>query len=177
PNETQITTVNVQWTNPSLFLAVLPVYIPGSPSGTINITPNLNTSGSSTFMVTVSDGVDEITETFVFTVTSVNDPPSFTPIEGPIEVNEDAGPQNITIENVSPGPGETQNITFTAVSSNPAIIPNPSVSYTQGQPTATLTFEPVTNQSGSVTIALTAVDEDGEDFTDDFTNNLSPVND
>src|SRR5690606_2716055 len=39
PNETQITTVNVQWTNPSLFLAVLPVYIPGSPSGTINITP------------------------------------------------------------------------------------------------------------------------------------------
>ena len=177
PNETQITTVNVQWTNPSLFLAVLPVYIPGSPSGTINITPNLNTSGSSTFTVTVSDGVDEITETFVFTVTSVNDPPSFTPIEGPIEVNEDAGPQNITIENVSPGPGETQNITFTAVSSNPAIIPNPSVSYTQGQPTATLTFEPVANQSGSVTIALTAVDEDGEDFTDDFTINVSPVND
>jgi gliding motility-associated-like protein len=170
-------TVTVSNNNPDLF--VLPpaaVYVPPLPTATIPITVKPNVSGEAVFTVTVSDGVDQVQRTFTFRINAVNDPPSFE-LPEEVEVSEDAGPQNVLIQNVSPGPGETQNITFTAVSSNPTLIPDPTVSYTQGQTTATLMFEPASNQSGSATITVTAVDEDGADFTDNFTIIVTPVND
>lgn len=178
PNELQelALTVTVTQDNPGLFTFLPPVFVPVLGTGVITITQLPNVSGSSTFTVTVSDGVTTITEDFTLTITSVNDPPSFDLVDE-VQVNEDAGPQNITIENVSPGPGESQNLTFTAVSSDPAIIPNPSISYTQGQTTATLTFEPAANRSGTVTITVTAEDEEGLDFSDVLTVEVTPVND
>jgi gliding motility-associated-like protein len=170
-------TVTVTSDNTTLFPTAVPLLVPLVGTGTITITQAPNVSGSATFTVTVSDGVDEITEQFVFTITSVNDPPSFEPIDEDVVVNEDAGPQDVAINNVSPGPGETQNITFTAVSSNPTLIPNPTIAYTQGQSTATLTFESAANQSGTAVITVTAEDAEGAQFTDDFNIVVQPIND
>lgn len=176
PNEVQITNVSVTNNNGALFASVAPAYVPGAGAGTIAITPNLNVSGSATFTVTVSDGVDEITEQFVFTITSVNDPPSFAAIDD-VTVDEDAGLQTVDITGVSPGPGETQDLTFFATSSNTTLIPTPTVDYTQGATTATLNFQSAANRSGASTITVTVEDADGLQFTDNFVINVTPIND
>ena len=45
-----------------------------------------------------------------------------------------------------------QALTVTAVSSNPGLIPNPTVSYTSPGTTGSLRFTPVANASGTATI-------------------------
>jgi hypothetical protein len=75
---------------------------------------------------------------------------------------EDAGVQTALLSNISAGAGDsTQSITITATSSNPAIIPDPTVNYTSPATTGTLTYTPVPNQSGPVTITITVKDNGG----------------
>ena len=54
-------------------------------------------------------------------------------------------------------------MTVTATSSNPSLIPTPSITYTQGSTTGTLTFAPVPNQLSAipVTITVTVTDNGG----------------
>ena len=44
------------------------------------------------------------------------------------------------------------------MSNNSALIPNPSISYTNGSSTATLTYIPTTDTSGSAVITVTATE-------------------
>src|SRR5690606_19667922 len=87
------------------------------------------------------------------------------------------GPQAVNITAVSPGPGETQDITFSATSSNTTLIPTPTIDYTQGSATATLNFQSPANLSGTSTITVTVEDADGLQFSDDFDITVTPVND
>jgi uncharacterized delta-60 repeat protein len=105
---------------------------------------------------------------------------------GSLTVLEDAGPQNVNVAGIAPGPaGEAaQMVTnLTATSSNPAIIPHPSVSYTPGATTTSLAFTPVANANGVVTISVVAQDNGGTAFggvdktTNTFTVTVTPVND
>jgi hypothetical protein len=52
----------------------------------------------------------------------------------------------------------TQALMVTAVSSNPLLIPNPTVSYSTPSVTGSLNFSPVTNAYGSATITVTVTD-------------------
>ena len=103
-----------------------------------------------------------------------------------VTVAEDSGSADVTITGISPGPASesAQRVTsVTATSSNPAIIPNPSVAYTPGAATATLTFSPVADANGTVTISVVAQDDAGttaggvNTFTRTFTITVNPVND
>ena len=56
---------------------------------------------------------------------------------------------------------ESQTITITATSSNPSLIPNPTVSYTNGSTTGTLSLLPVKNLSGTNLVTVTVTDSGG----------------
>jgi hypothetical protein len=49
-----------------------------------------------------------------------------------IVVNPNPGPQNVALNGITPGPSNesTQSLTIAAISSNPGVIPDPSVNYT-----------------------------------------------
>ena len=76
-----------------------------------------------------------------------------------LSINENAGLQTVSLTGISSGStNETQTLTVTAISSNTALIPNPTVSYTSPNTTGSLTFTPVTNGNGSATITVTVND-------------------
>ena len=93
-----------------------------------------------------------------------NTPPSFDAIADQA-VDENSSSQDVVITNVSPGPsGESgQTVTMSATSSDPTIVPNPSVSGSGS--TRTLTYTPAANQFGTVTITVTADDGQSENNT------------
>src|SRR5262249_25466397 len=70
-----------------------------------------------------------------------------------------------------------QTVTLTATSSNPALIPNPTI--TGSGSTRTLTYQPAANANGTVTITVTANDGQSTNntFNRTFTITVTEVND
>src|SRR5439155_1001332 len=132
---------------------------------------------------TANSGVDTSSRTFTITVNAVNDAPAFDAIADQT-VNEDAASQNVSITGVGPGGGGDeagQVVTLSAVSSDPAVVPNPTSSGSGG--TQTLSYQPVANANGTVTITVTATDNGGtanggvDTFSRTFTVTVNAVND
>ncbi|HUR41840.1 MAG TPA: tandem-95 repeat protein [Verrucomicrobiae bacterium] len=153
-------------------------------SRTVTVTPAANQSGTATITVTVSDG-DGGTDidTFVVTVTAVNDEPTLTAIGNPAAISEDAGLQTVNLSGIGAGGGESQTLTVTAISSDTAVIPNPSVTYTSANATGSISYTPVANANGSVTITVTVADNGGtanggdNQVSQTFTATVNAVND
>ena len=98
-----------------------------------------------------------------------NQPPEFNqPLD--LVLNEDSLPQSIAITGISSGDGVEQPVRVTATSSNPGLIPDPTVSYVNSSDTASLVVAPVANQHGAATITV-AVEDGGLD------NNLETTSD
>jgi hypothetical protein len=144
---------------------------------TLTVTPLSNISGMTTITLTVNDNSGGTASTsFVLTVNPVNDPPTLNAINNLI-ISEDAALQTINLSGISSGAAnENQLLTVTATSSNPSIIPNPTVSYNGSSATGTLTFTPVANATGTVTITVRV--SDGAASTNrSFTVTVNAVND
>jgi uncharacterized repeat protein (TIGR01451 family) len=129
--------------------------------------------------VTDADGARSVVP-FLFHILA-NHPPSFDPIANRT-VNEDSGRQNVPITGVLPGPPAAvyeagQTVTLIATSSDPALIPNPTV--TGSGPTRTLSYTPAANRFGTATITVIATDGQsaGNIFKRAFTVTVNPVND
>ncbi|MBI1929575.1 cadherin-like domain-containing protein, partial [Candidatus Poribacteria bacterium] len=155
----------------------------GTLTGTapnLTYTPNLNFNGSDSFTFKANDGkADSASATVSITVTSVNDPPVFDPIANQT-VLEDASATTLTVTGIGPGGGSDeagQTVALTAASSNPAIVPNPTFNG------SALTFQPVANANGTITITVTAKDNGGtanggqDTFSRTFTITVTAVND
>ncbi len=129
--------------------------------------------------VTDNDGASS-TRSFVLTVAAVNDPPTLDPI-GDRTVDEDAGPQLVTLTGITGGPAnEPQGaISITATSSDPTIVPHPAISYVVGSPTGTLTFAPATNAVGTAVITVRVNDGGTSNniVLQSFAVTINPVND
>src|ERR1043165_3855726 len=126
---------------------------------TVNISPLTNQFGVATITLTVMDphGASSGTS-FLLTVTSVNDLPTLDPIDNAI-VNDNDGPQIINLTGINSGAtNEDQTLTVTASSSNPGVVPNPTVDYTSPSPTGTLMFNPTPGTDGLATITVTVND-------------------
>ncbi len=174
-------------------------YVNPEAAGTLTFTPVANKNGDVLITITEKDdggvlggGSDTRVVTFLVHVTPVNDRPTLTkPTD--LVINEDAGQQTVTLTGLSDGeptvPNEGQILTVTATS-NPAgalIIPNPVVTYVNGQPTALLKFTPNPDQFTApgtpVTITVTAKDNAGvmnggqDTKTQTFTVFVTSVND
>jgi hypothetical protein len=119
----------------------------GSAGDTADIS---QTGGASAFSVA--------TNTPGITIISVNDPPTLDPLPD-LSINENALQQSVALTGITAGGGETQVLTVSATSSNPGLIPNPTIIYTSPGGTATLNFTPIAKTSGSVLITVTVQDD------------------
>lgn len=166
--ESQPLRVTAVSNNPGLIAAPLVSYNSADPTGLLLFAPVPNASGTATITVTVTDGgLDgnlattfdngSVTHSFTVTVRPVNDPPRIDPV-GDLVIDEDAGPQTVSLTGINAGGGETQPLRVTATSSNPALIPDPVVAYTSAQTLGTLTLQPAADQFGTATVTVTVAD-------------------
>ena len=105
--------------------------------------------------------------TFAVIVTQVNQPPTLDPI-GNVTVPQNTSAVNvaeppITLTGIGPGAGDVNQtvVNVFATSSNPALVTNPSITYTAGSATAMLTYSVLPNVFGTATITVTAMDNGG----------------
>src|SRR5205807_675756 len=142
--ETQNLTVTATSSNPALIPDPSIIYTSPNSTGSLHYTPVANQSGSAVITVKVQDdggtangGVDTITRTFSVSVTPVNDAPTLASITNPIPILEDAPQQTTDLQGISAGPLESQNLSVTATTDNPTLLPNLSVAYTSPNATGT----------------------------------------
>jgi len=84
--------------------------------------------------------------------------PTLDPIPDPAPLAENTGAQTIPLTGISAGGELSQTLTVTATSSNPALIPNPTITYTSPSETGSLTFTPTAGAVGSAVITVTVND-------------------
>ncbi|MBS0630910.1 MAG: tandem-95 repeat protein [Verrucomicrobia bacterium] len=183
----QHVTLTATSSNPALIPTPTVTYNDGDATGSLAFTPAALASGSAVITVTAQDdggtadgGVDTFSRTFTVTVTPVNHAPTLNAIANPADILENAGDQNIALSGITIGPADSgQTLTVTATSSNPALIADPAVTYTSPNPTSSLTYSPVSGQSGTATITVTVKDNGGgaDTVTQSFTVTVIPVND
>jgi hypothetical protein len=109
---------------------------------------------------------------FTITVNPVNDAPTMTQ-PADMQIDEDAAGQTVSLTGITPGPVDEagQTVAITATSSDPTVIPDPTVTYAGG-PTGSLKFTPVANANGTVTITVTVRDDGGGTDTTTYTFNV-----
>ena len=160
-NEADTLVVTATSSNPALIPTPSVAYTSPNAAGTLTFIPAHNGFGSATITVTVNDGQsanNSVTQTFTVTVNHINQAPTLDPI-GNLSVNENAGAQTVGLSGITTGAtNEAEALTVTAVSSNPALIPDPSVTYTGGNTIGNLTLTPAVNGFGSSTITVTVND-------------------
>lgn len=101
-------------------------------------------------MVTDPAGTDR--ETFVLTVTAVNDPPTISNFANEA-IDEDItlGPLRFTIDDIDT---PITRLTVTTTTSNPTLVPATSIVVGGSGSARTLTVTPAANQLGTVTIGV-----------------------
>ena len=182
----------------------LAFFVSNNNSGLFSVQPSIATNGTLTFAAaansngvatvtvyaqdnggTANGGIDtSATNTFTITVAAVNDPPTLAAISDQT-ILEDAGAQILALTGISAGPANEsgQTLTITATSSNPDLIPNPVIGYTNGHPTGALFYAPAANLNGVATITVVVQDNGGtasgglDRITNTFTVTVTPVND
>jgi hypothetical protein len=73
-----------------------------------------------------------------------------------VTIQPPTGMPFIPLTGISSGPGAPQILNVTATSSNPALIPTPSVTYSSPSGTGLLTYTALPNHSGTAVITVTA---------------------
>ncbi|MDX2109158.1 MAG: Ig-like domain-containing protein [Verrucomicrobiota bacterium] len=189
-DESQTLTISATSSNPALIPNPSVTYTSPAATGSLSFTPAANLNGTATITVTVqdnagtaNDGTDMRARTFIVTVTAVNDQPAIDAIAD-VTVLEDSGARTVNLTGIADGDADqTQALTISATSSNTALIPNPSVTYTSPAATGSLSFSPVANLSGTATITVTVQDNAGtanggvDTRTRTFTVTVTAVND
>ncbi len=181
-NEVQTLVITATSSNPSLVPDPTVNYTSPNAAGSLSFTPAASTSGSATITVTVNDGQAEnnaFSRTFTVNVNLANVPPTLAAI-GNVTINEDAAPQTVNLTGISSGSAtENQTLTVMATSSNPGLIPNPTVNYTSPDPTGSLNFTPTANSNGTATITVTVNDNHtlSNTVSRTFTVTVNAVND
>jgi uncharacterized delta-60 repeat protein len=195
--ESQTLRVTVASNNLSLIPVPAVTYTSPNSTGSITFTPTADKSGNAVITVTVEDaGLDNdisttadnatLSRAFTVTVTPINDNPTLDAISD-VTVAEDAPQQTINLTGISAGGGESQPLRVTVSSSNPSIIPLPSVSYTTPNTSGSISFTPVADKSGTSIVTVTVTDAgldgdlatsaDNASFSRLFTVTVTPVND
>ncbi|MEW6305980.1 MAG: tandem-95 repeat protein [Verrucomicrobiota bacterium] len=168
----------------SLTYTVLTSPTRGTLTGTgpnLVYTPGSNLSGADSFTYRVSDGqANSGTATVSITITPVNDAPTLGAIANPAAILEDAATQIVAFGGVSSGAAnESQGLTVTAVSDNPAVIPDPAVQYVSPAQGGSVIYAPAANAFGTAIITVTVNDGGAVNATATrtFTVTVASVND
>ncbi len=189
-NEIQSLTVTATSSNPAVVPNPTVIYSSPSATGTLTFQPLPNANGTATITVTIKDsggtangGQDTFSRQFAVAVTPVNDPPTLARLAD-VRMNEDDAAKMIDLLGISTGAtNEVQTLAITATSSNPSLIPNPTVTYASPSATGMLTFQPLPNANGTATITVTVKDSGGianggqDTISRQFKILVGPVND
>jgi FG-GAP-like repeat/Bacterial Ig domain len=160
PSETQVLTVTAISTNPTLVPSPTLQYTSPSTTAQLTIAPVANSYGSASITVMVDDGgsvSNTVIRSFTVNVLPVNNPPTLDPIPG-LTVEENSGTANVPLTGISAGVGESGNVNLTVTSSNPSLIPSPTVSYARGASSGSISFAPSANAHGWSQITVTVND-------------------
>ena len=162
----QTVTFVVSNNNSNLFLVPPSV----STGGALTYTPATNANGSATVTLYAQDNGGtanggsntSASQTFVINVTAVNDAPTLNAISNLI-LQEGAGSQTVNLSGITVGPTNEagQSLAVTTTSSNPALIPSPTVIYTSPNATGSLNFTSLSNVLGTTTITVVVRDNGG----------------
>ena len=162
----QTVTFVVSNNNSNLFLVPPSV----STGGTLAYTPATNANGSATVTLYAQDNGGtanggsntSASQTFVINVTAINDAPTLNAISNLI-LQEGAGSQTVNLSGITVGPTNEagQSLAVTTTSSNPALIPSPTVIYTSPNATGSLNFTSLSNVLGTTTITVVVRDNGG----------------
>ncbi len=161
----QALSIMVSTDNPGLF-SMQPAI---DAAGELSYTAAADANGSATVTVTVMDdggtangGVNMTVDSFVITVSPVNDVPTFALGANPV-VLEDAGPQAINgfATGISAGPanesGQMLSFVVTGNDNSGLFSAQPAINAANGQ----LTFTPATDANGSANITVILMDDGG----------------
>ncbi len=160
--------------NPALVPANSIVFGGSGSNRTVTVTPATDAHGSGIIFLTVSDGTNITTTSFLFTVTPVNDAPVISGIANQI-VNEDTPtlPLGFLVGDVETPAGL---LSLSSSSSNPALVPTNSIVFGGSGSNRTVTITPALNQHGTALISLTVSDGTNSASTN-FLLTVNPVND
>jgi hypothetical protein len=149
--------------NGSTPITSVPTDIAAASIANLNYTPNADYNGFDSFGWNGSDGqfFAATSASVNLTILPLNDPPTLNAIANPAPIAENSGQQIINLTGISPGPGDEigQVLSVAATSSNPALIPNPNVSYASPGSTGTLDYTPLPNTFGTAVITVTVTDD------------------
>ncbi|MEZ5276882.1 MAG: Ig-like domain-containing protein [Opitutaceae bacterium] len=167
-------TVSGSSSNPSLVLNSAIVFSGSGGNRALVVTPAAGQSGTATITVTVSDGNLSASDSFVLTVTGVNDAPTISNITNKT-VNEDTATAAIgfTISDAETAAG---SLTVSGSSSNTTLVPNEAIVFGGSNGNRTVTVSPAANQSGTANITVT-VNDGSLSASDTFTLTVTAVND
>jgi hypothetical protein len=181
-NENQTLTVTATSSNTGLIPNPSVSYTSPNATGSITFTPVALVAGNSTITVTVNDGGASnniVSRQFTVTVNGVNQQPTLNQ-PADVVINENAGTQTVNLTGITSGAtNEFQTLTVTAATTtNPGLIPNPTVTYTSPNSTGTLTFAPVAFGFGAAAITVTVNDGGASNniITRTFNVTVNPVN-
>ena len=93
-----------------------------------------------------------------------NNPPTLNSLAD-LTLDEDVPQQTIALSGISNGGGPGQAVTLTAVSSDPALVPTPTIAYFSPTSTGTLRLKPAPNAFGTCTITVTAANGQAQNGT------------
>ena len=128
---------------------------------TIEFVPATNFFGTASFTYTLRNNLgDQTVGTVNIAVQPVNDAPTINTVDN-LTVSRNASLQTVNLTGISAGPGESGAIRVGVSSSNPTLIPIPSLTYTSPNEVGSISFTPVSDKYGASDITLTVQDEAG----------------
>jgi subtilisin-like proprotein convertase family protein len=123
---------------------------------TVTVTPAANQNGTATITVGVSDGQATSSDTFVLTVSAVNDAPTISDIPNQVTSSGVAvGPIAFTIGDIDT---PVASLTLSGSSSNQGLVPDGNIVFGGSGATPTVTVTPGAGQTGTATITVTVSD-------------------
>jgi glucose/arabinose dehydrogenase len=147
--------VTVSSSNAGLFPPGSMVLGGNGANRTLTLAPLANQSGSATITLTVSDGTLTSSNTFVLVVNPVNDPPSISDIANQTLSGPSTGPLPFTVSDLET---PADNLTVSAISSNPALVPGTNIVFAGTGMNRTVTVTPLAGQTGTATVTVTVSD-------------------
>lgn len=152
------------------------ILLGGSGAGrTVVVKPLANQHGTATITITVGDtNGATASDTFVLTVTPVNDPPAISTIAD--QVTDEDTPTTVAF---TVGDPETPagSLAVSGASSNTTLVPDANILFGGSGSSRTVTITPAANLSGTASITVTVTDAGGLTASDAFVLTVNPVND
>src|SRR5204862_329571 len=180
-NQVQTLSLTATSSNPGLVPNPTVNYTSPNSSGSLSLTPPAFATGTTTIAVTVNNGGlsnNTVVRSFSVTVNAVNYAPTLDPISN-FTITENAGQQTVyPSATLFRSSNQVQTLSLTATSSNPGLVPNPTVNYTSPNSSGSLTLTPAAFATGTTTIAVT-VNNGGlsnNTVVRSFTVTVNPVN-